>query len=203
MRYGVLEGMAPLGTLPKAKKQENGGGTGSTSGVRKITLKISSSGSAAKESSGTSSGGESSGDKSAVSVSGNAVAGRKRAASPGAPTTTASVSSRRSLPSKATAKKKEDDDDYNPKGAQRKKAARRSQGVDKVQETEGAGTDQVAPPVAGLGNHSALSPGKHTACMWQSEIHLEKNIVFDAIPYFFLLTRWMKQACSTIPRRGL
>lgn len=43
MRFGVLENMAPLGTLPKAKKNEGGTGTG----VRKIILRPSGSGAAA------------------------------------------------------------------------------------------------------------------------------------------------------------
>lgn len=44
-RFGVLENMAPLGSLPKAKKNE--GGTGTGTGVRKIILRPSGSGAAA------------------------------------------------------------------------------------------------------------------------------------------------------------
>ncbi|KAJ3493691.1 hypothetical protein NLG97_g4569 [Lecanicillium saksenae] len=131
VRYGVLEGMAPLGALPKAKKPENGsvGAGASSSGVRKVILKTST---AARDGNAASSGAESSGDKSttAVAASGNAVAGRKRAASPGARSTP--VTSRR----------------------RRKKPARRSNAavtVTKTQENRDLEGEQAAP---------ALSPDK-------------------------------------------
>ncbi|KAJ6785833.1 hypothetical protein PWT90_10241 [Aphanocladium album] len=152
VRFGVLEGMAPLGALPKAKKPENGNASGagsSSSGVRKIIIKTSS---AARDTNGASSGAESHGDKSttAVASSGGAVAGRKRAASPGARSTPSA--SRRSLPAKGASKKNDDDDDYNPGSSRRKKPARRPLvAVTKTQENQDVEGEQGAP---------ALSPAK-------------------------------------------
>lgn len=134
VRFGVLEGMAPLGALPKAKKPDSGNGgtaSGSATGVRRVILKTSSAGRDRNGAASNGSSTESNGDAStpaasSPSASGNAVAGTKRAASPGA-RQTASASSRRSLPAKGAPKKKDDDDDYNPGGGRRKKPARRSQ----------------------------------------------------------------------------
>lgn len=154
MRSGVLEGMAPLGVPPKPKKPENGGGSasGSGHGVRKVILRT---GGAGKDKNGASSSAESNGDKSVTPAStSNALAGRKRAASPGEPATVAS--SRRSLPSKVAPKKNDDDDDddYNPGGSRRKKPARRSQAaMSKTQESRETEGEQAAP---------ALSPGKQS-----------------------------------------
>lgn len=165
MRHGVLEGMAPLGALPKVKKPEtgapgtNGNNSGAqtptTGGVRKITIKMTNA--ARGDANGTSSGTESVGDKS--------VAGRKRAASPGAHSNVSSASSRKpAAAAKGVRKKKgdeDDDDDYNP-GGRRKKPARRSQAAgEKAHDAHDGEAEQAAP--AGQGNRSALSPGKHSS----------------------------------------
>lgn len=150
MRYGVLEGMAPLGVPPKPKKPENGNGNASSNGhgVRKVILRT---GGASKDKNAASSGTESNGDKSTTAAStGNVVAGKKRAASPGALAPVAPT--RRSLPPKSASKKNDDDDEYNPGGNRRKKAARRSQAaLSKTQENQDGDGEQAAP---------ALSPGK-------------------------------------------
>ncbi|PTB67427.1 hypothetical protein BBK36DRAFT_1196583 [Trichoderma citrinoviride] len=111
MRYGVLETMAPLGTLPKAKK--NGDGGPGHQSVRKIILRPS----------GTSS-------HAAAHHHDDQPAQPRtrpsRAPSPPAPSTTpppapASAPSHR----RAQAARDAEDDDYDPKGASRRRPSRR------------------------------------------------------------------------------
>ena len=100
-RHGVLENMAPLGSLPKAKK--NGGENG-TASMRKIVHKASAAAKAAKRAKGASDSGTDT----------NESVGRRQASAPPA--------GRRS----AAAKGADDDEDYNPKGNQRRRTARRA-----------------------------------------------------------------------------
>lgn len=177
VRFGVLEGMAPLGALPKPKKMEavNGSGSGAASGgasnggVRKITLKVSNAAAReakeareareAKEANGTDghSSSSSSRDGSSTPVpSANAVAGRKRPASPG--TTRPAPPSARA---KAGGKKNSDDEEYNPKSSSRKKPARKSVGAaSKSREAGDADEGQGQGAPATQSKRSELSPGK-------------------------------------------
>ncbi|KAL7822430.1 hypothetical protein V8C26DRAFT_244542 [Trichoderma gracile] len=107
MRYGVLETMAPLGTLPKAKK--NGDGGPGHQSVRKIILRPS----------GTSHAAAHHDDQPAQPK-----ARPSRAPSPPAPSTPpppASAPSHR----RAQAARDAEDDDYDPKGASRRRPSRR------------------------------------------------------------------------------
>ncbi|EGR52282.1 uncharacterized protein TRIREDRAFT_21215 [Trichoderma reesei QM6a] len=108
MRYGVLETMAPLGTLPKAKK--NGDGGPGHQSVRKIILRPS----------GTSHAATHHDDKPAQPK-----ARPSRAPSPPAPSTPPPPASAPSHRRPQAAKDAEDDDDYDPKGASRRRPSRR------------------------------------------------------------------------------
>lgn len=106
VRHGVLENMAPLGSLPKAKKNgtENGG-----SGARKIALKTSAVAKAAKQAREANDSGTDTTEPT-----------NRRLASAPPP-------SRRSVPTKGG--DDDDDDDYNPKGAARRRNARRASSI--------------------------------------------------------------------------
>ncbi|KAL6868054.1 hypothetical protein J3F83DRAFT_89865 [Trichoderma novae-zelandiae] len=108
MRYGVLETMAPLGTLPKAKK--NGDGGPGHQSVRKIILRPS----------GTSHAAAHHDDQPAQPR-----ARPNRAPSPPAPSTPPPPASAPSHRRAQGARDAEDDDDYEPKGAARRRPSRR------------------------------------------------------------------------------
>ncbi|PTB43233.1 hypothetical protein M441DRAFT_135381 [Trichoderma asperellum CBS 433.97] len=106
MRYGVLETMAPLGTLPKPKKTGGEAGPGHQP-VRKIILRPSGSSHAANHQD----------DQTAHRT-------KPRATSPPAPTTPpppASAPSHR----RGQAAKDAEDEEYDPKGAARRRPSRR------------------------------------------------------------------------------
>ncbi|KAH6610347.1 hypothetical protein Trco_000367 [Trichoderma cornu-damae] len=107
MRYGVLETMAPLGTLPKPKKTGGEAGAGHQS-VRKIILRPSGATQAASHQE----------EQAALPRT------RPRAPSPPAPSTPpppASAPSHR----KPQAAKDAEDEEYDPKGASRRRPSRR------------------------------------------------------------------------------
>ncbi|KAM0255566.1 hypothetical protein ACHAQJ_005637 [Trichoderma viride] len=108
MRYGVLETMAPLGTLPKPKKTGSEAGPGHQP-VRKIILRPSGT---------TTQAASHQDDQAALPKA------KPRASSPPAPSTPpppASAPSHR----RAQAAKEAEDEEYDPKGASRRRPSRR------------------------------------------------------------------------------
>jgi hypothetical protein len=107
-RHGVLENMAPLGSLPKAKKN---GGDNVTAGMRKVVHKASAAAAAAAAAE-VAKKAKKGADESGTDT--NESLGRRQASAPPA--------GRRSGAAKGT----DDDEDYNPKGNQRRRNARRA-----------------------------------------------------------------------------
>ena len=115
IRYGVLENMAPLGTMPKPKKPGENGHP-----VRRIVLRPSGSGIATAANAAR----ESTPKTPAATTASSPPPAKTSAEVPAVSTPATAPPQRKALPTKT----REDDDEYDPKGISRRRKLRRASG---------------------------------------------------------------------------